>query len=183
MRSGWIKRFGIGALVFVVTGGVVELVADLRSRRLRAERSALGDRLYTEVRGQGDPVVFLAGLPATTRFWQGAFDPLAATNRLIFVDALGFGRCPLPDGTLRNVVLTQPIARPLAGLGPKVTFVHGRAERTTSLARIRAMAEAIGAQVLATPDDHLSYPTRSAGRILAALRAASPDPRPELPTR
>lgn len=311
MRSGWIKRFGIGALVFVVTGGVVELVADLRSRRLRAERSALGDRLYTEVRGQGDPVVFLAGLPATTRYWQGAFDPLAATNRLIFVDALGFGRSPLPDveytledhlgalrrtlvgqgathrvtfvahsfgtllaayyaarhpaeverlfllgtpvfadeeearahlrhtsptvgvftlnpllaramcklheaaysralvrivplfapdtppvvvqegllhtwesfdGTLRNVVLTQPIARPLAGLGPKVTFVHGRAERTTSLARIRALAGAIGAQVLETPDDHLSYPTRSAGRILAALRADSRDPRPERPT-
>lgn len=88
----------------------------------------LGDRLYTEVRGQGDAVVFLAGLTATTHFWQGAFDPLAKTHRLIFVDALGFGQSPLPEvsreallhtwqsfnGTLRNVVLTKPVATALA---------------------------------------------------------------------
>ncbi|HEX9940945.1 MAG TPA: alpha/beta fold hydrolase, partial [Thermoanaerobaculia bacterium] len=78
------------------------------------------------------------------------------------------------DGTLRHVVLSKPIAVPLARIGPKVTFVHGRADHITSLERIRALAAAVGAQVLPTGDDHLSYPSKSAGRILAAMEAPVP---------
>jgi pimeloyl-ACP methyl ester carboxylesterase len=247
-------------------------------------------------------VVFLAGLPATTHFWQGSFDSLAKTHRLIFVDALGFGRSPLPDvrytledhlgalrrtlvaegatrrvtfvahsfgtllaayyaaryprevkqlillgtpvfaderearehiremssmagvftlnpilareacklheaaprrllarivprflmdvppevsreallhtwqsfnGTLRNVILTKPIAAPLARIGPKVTFVHGRADHITALERVRALAEAVGARVVKTEDDHLSYPRRSASRVMAVVEGAA----------
>jgi pimeloyl-ACP methyl ester carboxylesterase len=298
VRRGCIRTVAFGILSIGVAAAVVEVVARVRVGRLRAERAHLGDRLYTEVRGQGDPVVLLAGLPATTRFWQGAFDPLAKTHRLIFVDALGFGRSPLPDveytledhlgalrrtlvaeratrgvtfvahsfgtllaayyaarypgevehlyllgapvfagerearehirktspmagaftlnpilareacklheatlspalarivplflpdtppevaregllhtwqsfdGTLRNVVLTKPIAVPLASIGPKVTFVHGRADAITALGRIRALATATGSRVIETGDDHLSYPTKSAGRILAEI--------------
>ena len=300
MRSGCAKAIGISLLALGAAVALVEGVAAFRVRRLRAERARLGDRLYTETRGQGDPVVFLAGLPATTRFWQDAFDPLAKTHRLIFVDALGFGRSPLPDvaytledhlealrrtlvskeatrrvtfvahsfgtllaanyaarypedvehlfllgtpvfaderearehiremssmsgiftlnpvlareackvheatlspalarivplfmpdtppevasegllhtwqsfdGTLRNVVLSKPIAVPLQQLGPKVVFVHGREDHITTLERVRELASAIGARVVETGDDHLSYPSRSAGRILAALEA------------
>lgn len=301
MRKGWIFRtVGIGILSIGAAAAVVEVVAAVRVRRLRAERDYLGDRLYTEIRGQGAPVVFLAGLPATTHFWQGSFDPLAKTRRLIFVDTLGFGRSPLPkveytledhlgalrrtlaaqgatrrvtfvahsfgtllaayyaarypaevehlyllgapvfagerearehiremssmagvftlnpilareacklheatlspalarlvtlfmpdtppevaregllhtwrsfDGTLRHVVLTKPIADPLRSIGPKVTFVHGRADHITSLEQVQALAAATGARVLVTEDDHLSYPSRSAGRILAAMEA------------
>lgn len=103
----------------------VEVAASVRVSRLRAERLYLGDLLYTEVLGGGDPVVFLAGLPATTRFWQGAFDPLAATHRLLFVDNLGFGRSPLPDvdytlddhlGALRRTLVARGATR-------RVTFV------------------------------------------------------------
>jgi pimeloyl-ACP methyl ester carboxylesterase len=291
------RAIGIGILSLGAAVALVDGVAAIRVRRLRAARAAaLGDRLYTEVRGQGDPVVFLAGLPATTHFWRGAFDPLAKTHRLIFVDALGFGRSPLPDveytledhlaalrrtlvaqgatsrvtfvahsfgtllaayyaarypdevehlfllgtpvfdseqearehiremssmagvftlnpilareacklheatpwpllarivprflrdvppevsreallhtwqsfnGTLRNVVLTKPVAVPLARIGPKVTFVHGRADHITSLERVRALAAATGARVIETGDDHLSYPSQSTRRILA----------------
>jgi pimeloyl-ACP methyl ester carboxylesterase len=292
------KKIGIAALSLVGALGVIEAVAAVRVHRLRARRAYLGDRLYTEIRGAGDPVVFLAGLPATTHFWQGAFDPLARSHRLIFVDALGFGRSPLPDadytledhlgalrrtlvaagatrrvtfvahsfgtvlaayyaqrhpdevdrlvllgtpvfdserearahiretssmsglfvlnpllareacklheaalspalarlvaaflpgispdiaregmlhtwqsfnGSLRNVLLRRPIAIPLAGLGPKVTFVHGRADHITSLVRIQALAQQIGARVLTTEDEHLSYPAKSAERILVAV--------------
>jgi len=287
-RSGWRRKFGIAILSVGAAAGLLELTAFVRVRRLRAERAYLGDRLYTEVRGQGDPVVFLAGLPATTRFWQGAFDPLAKTHRLIFVDSLGFGRSPLPDvrytledhlaalrrtlvaegadqrvtfiahsfgtllaayyaarypgeverlfllgapvfdgerearrriremssmrgfftlnpilareacklhealsspalarivplflpdtppevaregllhtwqsfnGTLRNIVLEEPIAIPLARVGPKVTFVHGRADPITPLRRVYALAAATGARVFPTEDTHLSYPS------------------------
>lgn len=301
MKSrGWVKAIGIGFFSIGAAVATVELVAAFRVRHLREERAYLGDRLYTEIRGQGDPVVFLAGLPATTHFWQGAFDPLAKTRRLVFVDTLGFGRSPLPDveytledhlgalrrtlvtegatrrvtivahsfgtllaayyaasypgeveqlfllgapvfanerearehiremssmagvftlnpvlareacklheatlspalarivplflpdtppeiaregllhtwqsfnGTLRNVVLAKPIAVPLEGLGPKVTFVHGRADHITPLRRVRGLAATIGARVVETGDDHLSYPSKSAARILAAMEA------------
>lgn len=300
MRNRWVRTLGIGVLSLGAAATIVEGVAAVRVRRLRAERAHLGDRLYTEVRGQGDPVVFLAGLPATTHFWQGSFDPLARTHRLIFVDALGFGRSPLPDveytledhlgalrrtliaegatrrvtfvahsfgtllaayyaarypeevehlyllgtqvftneedarehiremssmagvftlnpvlareacklheatfspalarivplflpdtppeivregllhtwqsfnGTLRHVVLTRPIAVPLQSIGPKVTFVHGRADHITSLEKVRALAAATGARVVETGDDHLSYPSKNVGRILAVLEA------------
>lgn len=300
VRTGFLRGIGIAALSVGAVAGLIEIVAAVRVRHWRAERAYLGDRLYTEVRGQGDPVVFLAGLPATSRFWQGHFDPLAKTHRLIFVDSLGFGRSPLPaveytlaehlgalrrtlvaegsirrvtfiahsfgtllaayyaasypgevehlyllgtpvfddesearariretsamsglftlnpilareacklheatvspalarlvplflpdmppevaregllhtwrsfNGTLRNVVLTKPIAAPLARIGPKVTFVHGRADCTTPLARIQALAAATGARVMATEDDHLSYPSASAGLVVAAVEA------------
>jgi pimeloyl-ACP methyl ester carboxylesterase len=299
MRNRWMKFLGLGVLSLGAAAAVVEVVAAIRVRRLRAERAHLGDRLYTEIRGEGPPVVFLAGLPATTHFWQGSFDSLGQTHRLIFVDTLGFGRSPLPDvkyihedhlgalrrtlvaegatrrvtfvahsfgtllaayyaarypdeverllllgtpvfadeeearthisemssmggiftlnpllareacklheatvspalarivplflpdtppeiaregllhtwqsfnGTLRNIVLTKPIATPLAHIGPKVTFVHGRADHITPVERVRALAANTGARVIETGDDHVSYPSQSAGRVLAAVK-------------
>jgi pimeloyl-ACP methyl ester carboxylesterase len=296
----WLKGLGIAALSVGAAAAVVEVVAAIRTRNLRAERAKLGDRLYTEIRGEGDPIVFLAGLPATTHFWQGKFDPLAKDHRLIFVDALGFGRSPLPDvqytledhlgalrrtliaehatrrviviahsfgtllasyyaaryprevehlfllgtpvfageqearkhiremssmgglftlnpilareacklheatlspalsrivplflpdtppdiaregllhtwksfnGTLRNVVLKKPVAPALAGLGPRVTFVHGQADRITPLTKVESLAAKLGAQVIVTDDNHLSYPSRSASRIIAAVES------------
>ena len=278
--------------------GAIEAVAAVRVRRLRAERAYLGDRLYVEVSGSGDPVVFLAGLPSSTRFWGGAFDALAAHRRLLFVDALGFGRSPLPEvdytledhlgalrrtlvaegatrrvtfvahsfgavlaahyaarhpeeverlvllgtpvfrdereararirevsamnglftlhpllareacklheatlspllerlvtrlfrdtppevvrsglrhtwrsfnGSLRNVLLTRPVAAPLARAGPKVVFVHGRRDDVTPLPRLEELAAAIGARVVVTDDEHSTYPRRSADRIAAEL--------------
>ncbi|HEX9945698.1 MAG TPA: hypothetical protein VGG03_27125, partial [Thermoanaerobaculia bacterium] len=79
-KSLWIVPLAVAA-----AAGFIEIVAAFRVRHLRAERAYLDGRLYTEIRGGGDPVVFLAGLPATTHFWQGAFDPLAGSHRLIFV--------------------------------------------------------------------------------------------------
>src|SRR5260370_42054387 len=118
----WLRGVGIGALSAGAAAALVEVVAAVRIRHLRAARAYLGDRLYTEIRGEGDPIVFLAGLPATMRFWQGNFDPLAKRHRLIFVDALGFGRCPLPDveytlqdhlGALRRTLVAEEATRRL----------------------------------------------------------------------
>ncbi|HZF12371.1 MAG TPA: alpha/beta fold hydrolase [Thermoanaerobaculia bacterium] len=124
-RRGWTRKFGIAVLSVGAAAALIELTAFLRVRRLRAERAYLGDRLYTEVRGQGDPVVFLAGLPATLRFWQGAFDPLARTHRLIFVDSLGFGRSPLPDVqyTLEDHLAALRRTLVAEGATRRVTFI------------------------------------------------------------
>ena len=74
------------------------------------------------------------------------------------------------NGSLR-IVLTKPVAAPLERIGPKVVFVHGRADHITALERVRALAEAVGARVVETEDDHLSYPQRSAARVIATLEA------------
>src|SRR5919106_6803289 len=96
MRSRWRKILaglivsGIGFLA------VVEGLAWKNVRAQRAKRAYLGDRLYAEVRGKGSPIVFIAGLQGSTRYWGGAFDSLQKDHRLIFVDLLGFGRSQWP---------------------------------------------------------------------------------------
>jgi len=292
-----LRRLGIVLASLAGAAAVVEGIAAVRVRHLRAERAPLGGRLYAEVRGQGNPMVFLAGLPGTTAYWDHRFDSLAQDHRLIFIDALGFGRSPWPDagytlddhlgalrrtllaegaaahvtfvahsfgtilaanyaarypaeidrldllgtpvfdderearkhiramsstggmfsinpviarescklheafgpllsglvprleknlppemvrgamlhtwqsfnGSLRHVVLSQPITIPLARLGGKVTFIHGRADEITSLPRIHALAARIGAKVIETEDDHTSYSFRNPDPIVAAI--------------
>jgi pimeloyl-ACP methyl ester carboxylesterase len=295
-RRGW-RRLWIALASLAGAAVLVEVIAAVRVRHLRAERAPLDGRLYAEVRGQGNPMVFLAGLPGTTAYWDHRFDSLARDHRLIFIDALGFGRSPWPDaeyslddhlralrrtleaegagehvtfvahsfgtllasyyaarypaevehlyllgtpvfddekearehiramsstggmfsinpiiaretcklheafgpllaglvprlekdlppelvrgallhtwqsfnGTLRHVVLSKPIAVPLARLGGKVTFIHGREDEITSLPRVRALATRIGAQVVETDDDHTSYSFRNPGPVVAAI--------------
>ncbi|HTG33564.1 MAG TPA: alpha/beta fold hydrolase [Thermoanaerobaculia bacterium] len=85
-------------LLWLAGGAVaIEIAARLNVRREQARRRALGSRLFTCVLGEGDPVVFVPGYQGSTEFWQHAFDSLASRHRLIFVDALGFGRSPWPD--------------------------------------------------------------------------------------
>lgn len=55
--------------------------------------------LYSERRGAGEPaIVFLHGLAASGRYWQGVAERLEGTGlQLHLVDLLGFGRSPWPD--------------------------------------------------------------------------------------
>ncbi|MCE7988533.1 MAG: alpha/beta hydrolase [Caldilinea sp. CFX5] len=55
------------------------------------------ERLYTfETGANGPQVVFLPGLGATTRYWQGHLGALEQTHRILLVDPLGFGQSPKP---------------------------------------------------------------------------------------
>ncbi|HVS30681.1 MAG TPA: alpha/beta hydrolase [Thermoanaerobaculia bacterium] len=85
-------------IVVVVAGffGLVEVLAWNNIKRERARRSYLGDQLFVVEKGRGDPVVFIAGLQGSTRYWGTAFDPLQQDHRLLYVDAYGFGRSPWP---------------------------------------------------------------------------------------
>jgi len=113
-RTAVVAALVLGAALAAVVG--VEGAARFNLRHEQAARSYLGDLLYTEVRGQGTPMVFLAGLEGSTEFWQNRFEPLTRDHRLIFVDALGFGRSPWPDvrytlhdhlGALRRTLVAQ----------------------------------------------------------------------------
>lgn len=45
--------------------------------------SVSADLLYARVSGRGDPVVFLAGLLGSERYWGSAFEAPSQTQRLI----------------------------------------------------------------------------------------------------
>lgn len=112
----------------VIAGSVVAVyvAAEIDMARERRARGYLGDQLYTEIRGTGDPVVFIAGLQGSTKYWGTAFDGLGSEHRLIFVDALGFGRSPWPreiDYTLDDQVAWLRRTLVARGAMRNVTFV------------------------------------------------------------
>lgn len=101
------RRLLLASAVIAGSVAAVYVAAEIDMARERRARGYLGDQLYTEIRGTGDPVVFIAGLQGSTKYWGTAFDGLGSEHRLIFVDALGFGRSPWPreiDYTLDDQV-------------------------------------------------------------------------------
>lgn len=87
--------------------------------------------------------------------------------------------------SVENVVLRHPIEPAAKKLGGRLTFVHGRRDLITPLARIREVAAASGAALVVTDDDHVSYWRDAARVIRESLRAeqAKPDlpPGPRVP--
>jgi len=85
----------------VIAAVVLSLLAcsTVHLHSARAERRYLGDMLYVQRSGTGPPVVILAGLMGSTRYWKAAhFETIAAQHTLFFIDELGFGLSPWPDG-------------------------------------------------------------------------------------
>ena len=51
-----------------------------------------GTRLYYEMSGRGDTVIFVHGFTLDTRMWDDQFDTFARRYRTIRYDARGFGK-------------------------------------------------------------------------------------------
>jgi len=105
--------------------GLVEIMAWSNVAAERGKRAYLGDQLFTEVEGGGRPIVFIAGLQGSTRYWGKGFQPLAATHRLIYVDLYGFGRSPWPleEPTLEDHIAWLRRTLVAQGATKDVTFV------------------------------------------------------------
>lgn len=138
-----------GSIVAIYAAAVRDMA------RERAARNYLGDQLYTEIRGAGSPLVFLAGLQGSTRYWGDAFDALGSEHRLIFVDALGFGRSPWPGDiayTLEDQV--EALHRTLVAKSAtaNVTIVaHSFGTLIAARYAARFPAEVSGVVMLGTP--------------------------------
>lgn len=120
------RRLLIASAVIAGTYFGIFIAAERDMAGERAARRYLGDQLYTEIRGSGSPVVFIAGLQGSTKYWGTAFDGLAGEHRLIFVDALGFGRSPWPreiDYTLDDQVTWLRCTLAAKGATQNVTIV------------------------------------------------------------
>lgn len=98
-HSFWRKllRFTLWlGLVVALFLTAIEVLARRNVNGEIARRAHLGNRLFVKTQGTGSPIVFIAGLEGSTSYWDNVFDPLTRDHRLIFVDALGFGRSPWP---------------------------------------------------------------------------------------
>lgn len=81
-----------------------------------------GTRLYYEVEGSGQPLVFIHGFTLDTRMWDHQFDEFAKHYRVIRYDARGFGR----SGAIAGAFSTADDLRALlAQLGVKQAHVVG----------------------------------------------------------
>lgn len=158
-RRRAVIAFGLFGVLLVA----IPIAARLDMARERRARRYLGDHLYTEIRGSGDPIVFLAGLQGSTRYWGTAFDDLAASHRLIFVDALGFGRSPWPESrtTLDEHIAALHLTLADAGATRNVTLVaHSFGTVLAAYYAQRYPAEVRQVVLLGTP----SFANESEGR-------------------
>ena len=62
-----------------------------------------GGKLWYEAKGQGSPLVFLHDGLVSSAGWEGPFDSLAASFRVIRYDRRGFGRSEPPKGPYSDV--------------------------------------------------------------------------------
>lgn len=117
---------------------------------------------------------FVCGLHDLTR---GILRPFARLTRTVphavAEDALQHTWHSL-DGTIRGVILPTHAEEVLARVHADVTFVHGRADRVTPLARVRAVATTFGARVIETDNDHRHYSGTATVLIVRDLQGERP---------
>jgi len=57
----------------------------------------LGSNIHYVEQGQGDPIVFLHGMPASSYMWRDVIPKLAGSARCIAPDLIGMGQSDKPD--------------------------------------------------------------------------------------
>ena len=81
---------------------------------------------------------------------------------------------PSIDGAIRNILMTQPVTVPLAIIGKKTIFVHGRSDRVTPVSHVDEVARRVGARLLVVENDHQGYLKEGRSIVLAAVTGGSP---------
>src|SRR5918998_5992687 len=82
-------------------------------------------QLWTERRGQGPDVLFIAGLGDPAEAWQPQLDGLSERYLLTAFDNRGAGRTPLPEGRLSAATMAGDAAALLRALGVPSAHVAG----------------------------------------------------------
>lgn len=81
---------------------------------------------YTDT-GDGEPILLLHGMAASLRYWDPYIEDLAATNRVIAIDLMGFGRSPQSSESYTPEAHTAAIQETLESLNilePVVLIGH-----------------------------------------------------------
>ena len=61
-------------------------------------------KLYYEIAGEGEPLVFVHGFTLDTRMWDDQWDVFAEKYRVVRYDVRGFGRSDLPAAAYANYI-------------------------------------------------------------------------------
>jgi len=77
-------------------------------------------KLYYEVAGQGEPLVFVHGFTLDTRMWDDQWDVFAAKYRVVRYDVRGFGRSDLPSAAYANYIDLDAVVQHLGLERPHV---------------------------------------------------------------
>jgi pimeloyl-ACP methyl ester carboxylesterase len=89
-------------------------------------RARVGDiELHVEARGDGEPLLLIAGIPAIADDWTALAEPLAATRRPIAYDNRGSGRSTVTPGPYSTRGLAADAAGLLDALGIERADVFG----------------------------------------------------------
>jgi 3-oxoadipate enol-lactonase len=83
-----------------------------------------GTRLYYEVAGSGDALVFIHGFGADSRTWDAQFDAFAGQYQVVRYDMRGFGKSAVPTG--EPYTHTGDLAALLDSLGTAQACVIGQ---------------------------------------------------------
>jgi 3-oxoadipate enol-lactonase len=119
-------------------------------------------KLYVEERGEGEPVLLVAGLGQASWAWRYVVEPLAERWRTIAFDARGTGRSPRLDGPVTITAFAQDALEILAGRRAHVVGLSmgGYVALTLALARpdlvrslVLAATGAGGPDRVPRPDD------------------------------
>lgn len=114
-----------------------------------------GVKLYYEVHGSGEPVLFLHGFPLSGRMWQAIVQPMRDAFTLIIPDLRGLGRSPATEGVsmatyvddlvglVRVIGETRPITLVGLSMGGYIAFefVRRHADRLRTLVLTDTRAE------------------------------------------
>ncbi|MFC6756248.1 MULTISPECIES: alpha/beta fold hydrolase [Haloarcula] len=63
--------------------------------------------------GEGDPVVFVHGIPTNSFLWRDVVEPIAAQRRVIVPDMLGYGNSSMADTFDRSIRIQEQMVREL----------------------------------------------------------------------
>jgi len=88
--------------------------------------NANGIELYYDERGQGDPLLLIAGLGASGELWAGQVPLLAREFRVITFDNRGAGRSEKPPQPYSIALFADDTAALMDALGIETAFVYGQ---------------------------------------------------------
>ena len=138
-----------------------------------------GDRpVGFEDRGTGAPLVLLHPFPFSRGLWSAVTEALPAHQRVLTVDAPGFGESPLPDGRFTIAGFADALAALLDQLKiPRATLLGMSLGGYTALAFAARHPDRLAALVLADTRAGADSADTRAGRdaAIALIREAGPD--------
>lgn len=121
-----IKGHGIIPFVAIFASILVlYLYSSQKCESLRMSKVKVNDiSLYYEIHGQGQPIVFIAGLANDHTSWQKVIEPYTKQYRVILVDNRGAGQSDCPDYPYTVEMMADDIAGLVQQLGiPAAHFV------------------------------------------------------------